>query len=80
MDSNDFMEGMKISRKKHDMIAIRLFDEAETKLPNLGIVQLFNAESNETTWVNTNSFPATISSILEPSTSLLVFIENLFWK
>jgi uncharacterized protein (DUF58 family) len=55
MDSNDFMEGMKISRKKHDMIAIRLFDEAETKLPNLGIVQLFNAESNETTWVNTNS-------------------------
>lgn len=55
MDSNNFMEGMKVSRKKHDLVALRLVDEAEGLLPNMGIIQLFNAESNETTWVNTNS-------------------------
>ena len=55
IDGNDFMEGMKVSRKKHDMVALRLFDEAESQLPKIGIVQLFNAETGSTTWVNTNS-------------------------
>ncbi len=55
MDDNDFMEGLKVSRKKHDMVALRLLDNAEKELPKLGIVQLFNAETGETSWVNTNS-------------------------
>lgn len=55
IDDNDFMEGLKVSRKKHDMVALRLVDEAEISLPNMGVVQLFNAETGATTWVNTNS-------------------------
>jgi len=55
IDNNDFMEGLKVTRKKHDMIALRLIDEAEMTLPNIGVVQLFNAETGATTWVNTNS-------------------------
>ena len=55
MDDNDFMEGMKVSRKKHDIVAIRLVDEAEGELPSMGIVQMQNSESGQTTWVNTNS-------------------------
>ena len=55
IDDNDFMEGMKVSRRKHDMVALRLFDEAEGQLPKIGVVQLFNAETGATTWVNTNS-------------------------
>ena len=55
MDDNDFMEGMKVSRKKHDMVALRLVDEAESELPDMGIVQMYNSETGETTWVNTNS-------------------------
>ena len=55
IDNHDFMEGLKVSRKKHDMVALRLVDEAEVTLPNLGVIQLFNAETGATTWVNTNS-------------------------
>jgi uncharacterized protein (DUF58 family) len=55
MDENDFMEGLKVSRKKHDMVAIRLVDQTEETLPSVGIIQLFNAETGETTWVNSNS-------------------------
>ena len=55
IDNNDFMEGLKVTRKKHDMVALRLVDEAEMTLPNIGVVQLFNAETGATTWVNTNS-------------------------
>jgi uncharacterized protein (DUF58 family) len=55
LDKNDFIEGLKISRKKHDMVAIRVVDNAERKLPSIGLVQLYNSETDETTWVNSNS-------------------------
>lgn len=55
MDENNFIEGMKIARKKHDLVAIRLVDEAERELPNIGLVQFFHAETGQTTWVNSNS-------------------------
>lgn len=54
IDQGNFLEGLKVSKRKHDMIALRLIDEAEKTLPKMGVVQLFNAETGETTWVNTN--------------------------
>lgn len=58
IDEHNFMEGLKVSRKKHDMVAIRLFDQNEETLPSIGIIQFFNAETGETTWVNSNSASA----------------------
>ncbi len=55
LDDNNFIEGLKVSRKKHDVVAIRVHDQAEEELPDMGIIQLFNAETGETTWVNSNS-------------------------
>lgn len=55
IDSHDFMEGMRLTKKRHDTIAIKLVDEAEHELPNLGLVQLYNAETGATSWVNTSS-------------------------
>lgn len=55
VDENDYMDGLKVTRKKHDMIALRLYDQSESELPNIGIIQLFNAETGETTWVNSSS-------------------------
>lgn len=55
IDTHDFMEGLRLTRKKHDMVALRLIDDAESELPDMGVVQLFNAETGETTWVNTSS-------------------------
>lgn len=55
MDEHDYIEGLKVSKKKHDMVALHLHDEGESELPDVGIVQLYNAETGETTWVNSNS-------------------------
>ncbi len=55
MDSNNYMEAMKVARRKHDMVALRLVDDAEKNLPSMGIIQLFNAETGKTTWVNSSS-------------------------
>ncbi|MDC3252784.1 DUF58 domain-containing protein [Crocinitomicaceae bacterium] len=51
----DFLEELKMSRKKHDIIAIHLLDEAEREIPNMGLIQLYNSETGTTTWVNSNS-------------------------
>lgn len=52
---NDFHNALKISNKKHDLIAIEVFDRAEEKLPNLGLVPWRDLETGETTWINTSS-------------------------
>lgn len=54
IDDNDVIEGLKVTHKKHDVIALMLEDPSEYELPKMGFIQLFNAESGETTWVNTN--------------------------
>ncbi len=58
VDENNFMEGLRLSRKKHDMVALQLIDDVERELPDLGIVQLENAETGERTWINSNSVEA----------------------
>jgi uncharacterized protein (DUF58 family) len=41
--------------KRHDVVAIHLKDDRETRLPNLGIVPVYDKESKKTIWVNTSS-------------------------
>lgn len=40
--------------KKHDLVMIRITDKRETSLPKLGIVPIFEKESQKTIWVNTS--------------------------
>jgi len=54
-DENDFFEGLKIANRKHDMVALRLYDPAEKELPNLGLIKMFDAEKNVVKWVNTSA-------------------------
>ena len=58
VDENNFMEGLRLSRKKHDMVALQLIDAVEREMPDLGIVQLENAETGERTWISSNSAEA----------------------
>ena len=58
IDSNSFQEGFNVNKRKHDLVAIRLSDPAESKLPNLGMIHLYNAETNRKTWVNSSSVVA----------------------
>lgn len=54
IDDNDYFEGLKIANRKHDMVALRVFDPAERELPKIGIVQLYDSEKGVKKWVNTN--------------------------
>ncbi len=54
IDDNDYFEGLKIANRKHDMVALRVFDPAEREIPKIGIVQLYDSEKGVKKWVNTN--------------------------
>lgn len=55
INNQNFEDALKIANKKHDLIALRLYDKAEEILPNLGLVPLLDAETNKLAWVNTSS-------------------------
>ncbi|MFI3323417.1 MAG: DUF58 domain-containing protein [Rikenellaceae bacterium] len=54
-DKRVLNDALKIARSKHDLVGIRVFDRRETELPNVGIVELKDAESGEKVWVDTAS-------------------------
>jgi uncharacterized protein (DUF58 family) len=54
-DEHNFIDGMRLTTKRHDTIAIRLKDQAEETLPDLGFVALFNAEDDRLSWVNSSN-------------------------
>lgn len=51
--SPDFETELKIANKKHDIIALRLFDKHEEEFPDLGLIPVKDEESGQIVWVNT---------------------------
>ena len=53
--SNPFQKPLKIASKKHDIIALRIHDIRENTLPNVGLVPMQDAETEELIFVDTSS-------------------------
>ena len=52
LDKN-FDNALKIASTKHDIVALRIYDQRETELPDIGLAQVYNKETNTKTWVDT---------------------------
>jgi len=50
-----FDEALKIANKKHDVIALKIYDKRETELPDVGLIRLKDAETGRFSWVDTSS-------------------------
>jgi uncharacterized protein (DUF58 family) len=50
----DFEKALRIASRKHDMVAVRIFDRRETEIPMMGLVKVFNKETGKSMWVDTN--------------------------
>lgn len=48
-----FNDALKIAGRKHDVASIRIYDQREEEIPNVGIIQLKDAETGQTRWVDT---------------------------
>ncbi len=53
--ADDYHQTMKIVSGKHDVTGIRVYDEREEQIPNLGMVQMQDEETGELMLVNTSS-------------------------
>ena len=50
-----FEDPLKIASGKHDLVGIRIYDRREESLPDVGILELQDAETGEKVWVDTSS-------------------------
>jgi len=56
MDENSDMEqALSIANNKHDVVALKVYDERETELPPIGMIKLKDAETGEYVWVDSSS-------------------------
>ncbi|MCF8368316.1 MAG: DUF58 domain-containing protein [Bacteroidales bacterium] len=51
----DFENAINIASRKHDLVALRIFDKREAELPNIGLTKLFNKETGKKSWVDTSN-------------------------
>ena len=52
---DNYKDTLKIASKRHDITGFRVYDKAEENIPNLGMVQMEDAETGELLLVNTAS-------------------------
>lgn len=56
LDAN-YEDALRIATRKHDVIGIKLYDKMDMQLPDAGLLQVQDAETGETKWVDSsNSF------------------------
>lgn len=51
--NDNFEAPLKIANKKHDVVTIRINDKREEELPDIGLVQMKDAETGEVKWIDT---------------------------
>ena len=61
MVEDDYEKTLKIASRKHDLTGIRVYDIREEKMPNIGMVEMEDAETGEILVVNTSSKQARMS-------------------
>ena len=49
-----FEDELKIANRKHDLVALQIYDQREIEMPNVGLVQLEDAETGATRWLDTS--------------------------
>lgn len=55
LDKNNYLDALAHTRKRHDVVAIKIGDALENNLPDLGVVPIQDSESGEWQWYNTSS-------------------------
>lgn len=54
-DKGDFTSQLTIANRRHDVVALQIYDQRLTELPNIGIVKVRDAETGAETYIDTSS-------------------------
>ena len=51
----DYEDALKIAGKKHDIIALNIYDVRETELPPVGLIRIQDAETGKLLWIDSSN-------------------------
>ena len=55
IDQGNFKNAMTIANRKHDMVAIQVYDRRVEELPAIGLMKIKDAETGHEQWIDTSS-------------------------
>ncbi|MDO5663650.1 MAG: DUF58 domain-containing protein [Bacteroidia bacterium] len=55
IDTGDYKPSLRIANRKHDVVAIQVYDKLGTQLPSLGLMKIKDPETGRETWIDTSS-------------------------
>ena len=55
IDNKPFSDALSIANKKHDIIALHVFDKREQELPSMGLLRVKDAETGAEMWIDSSS-------------------------
>lgn len=55
IDSHDYEQNLLMVGKKHELTALQVYDERDSKLPDVGLIHVEDLETGKTGWVDTSS-------------------------
>lgn len=55
IDVKDYYNALTIANRKHDIVALQVYDSLETQLPSVGLMKMLDAETGSEHWIDTSS-------------------------
>ncbi len=55
LDIYDYENALTIANRKHDIVAMQVYDPLEVELPSVGLIKMLDAETNKEVWIDTSS-------------------------
>lgn len=55
IDNSDYKNALSIANRRHDLVAIQVYDRRESQLPNVGLIKLQDSERGVEQWVDSSS-------------------------
>lgn len=49
-----YHHALRVAAKRHDVIGVQVYDKRDEQLPNVGLMQVFDAETGKATWLDTS--------------------------
>ncbi|MDR3218024.1 MAG: DUF58 domain-containing protein [Dysgonamonadaceae bacterium] len=61
INKDDYQDALTIANRKHDVVAIQVYDGRETEIPKIGLVKIKDAESGQEKYIDTSSSKVRLS-------------------
>ncbi len=55
INKGNYQDALTIANRKHDVVAIQVYDHRETELPNVGLMKIKDAETGKERWIDSSS-------------------------